>query len=94
MRSKLLLAAAAAILVPAVQAPLAAQAAPTATAEAQDARLTAFLDAEFRAMDAMAGQRAVFDARRAALISQVAVHEARIGQQDAIIAGATGQLRA
>lgn len=75
---------------------------------AQDARLTAELEdrtevsfpadlraaTEPRAMDAMAGQRAVFDARRAALISQVAVHEARIGQQDAIIAGATGQLRA
>ena len=49
MRSKLLLAAAAAILVPALQAPLAAQAAPAASAEAQDARLTAFLDAEFAA---------------------------------------------
>lgn len=75
---------------------------------AQDARLTAELEdraevpfpadlrsaTEPRAMDAMAGQRAVFEARRAALTSQVAVHEARIGQQEAMIAGATGQLRA
>jgi HlyD family secretion protein len=47
-----------------------------------------------RAQDAMAGQRAVFEARRAALTAQVAVQEARIGQQEAIISGATGQLRA
>jgi len=74
---------------------------------AQDARLTAELEDradlvfpaelleanESRAMDAMAGQRAVFDARRAALLSQVSVQEARIGQQEAIIAGASGQLR-
>lgn len=75
---------------------------------AQDARLAAELTdatavtfpedlrnaAEPRAQDAIAGQTAVFEARRAALISQVAVQEARIGQQDAITAGATGQLRA
>lgn len=75
---------------------------------AQDARLSAELEdrpaiafpaglgeaAEPRAADAVAGQRAVFEARRAALTSQVAVQEARIGQQEAIIAGATGQLRA
>ncbi|MBP0463235.1 HlyD family type I secretion periplasmic adaptor subunit [Roseomonas sp. PWR1] len=75
---------------------------------AQDARLAAELDdradiafpadilaaEEPRAMDAMAGQRAVFEARRASLVSQVAVQEARIGQQEAMIAGATGQLRA
>lgn len=75
---------------------------------AQDARLTAELadartvtypaelrDAtEPRAQDAMAGQSAVFEARRASLTSQVSVQEARIGQQEAIIAGATGQLRA
>jgi len=75
---------------------------------AQDARLSAELadrpaiafpaglaeTAEPRAADAVAGQRAVFEARRAALTSQVAVQEARIGQQEAIIAGATGQLRA
>ena len=47
-----------------------------------------------RAQDAIAGQTAVFEARRAALVSQVSVQEARIGQQDAITAGATGQLRA
>ena len=50
--------------------------------------------AEPRATDAAAGQRAVFEARRAALTSQVAVQEARIGQQEALISGATGQLRA
>lgn len=75
---------------------------------AQDARLAAELaddrsitfpadlrDAsEARAQDAMTGQTAVFEARRAALISQVAVQEARIGQQEAITAGATGQIRA
>ena len=75
---------------------------------AQDARLAAELadaraidfpaelrDAqEPRAQDAIAGQTAVFEARRAALVSQVSVQEARIGQQDAITAGATGQLRA
>ncbi len=49
--------------------------------------------AEPRAQDAIAGQTAVFEARRAALVSQISVQEARIGQQDAIIAGATGQLR-
>lgn len=75
---------------------------------AQDARLQAELDdaraiafpaelrsaAEPRAQDAMDGQRAVFEARRASLVSQVSVQEARIGQQEAIIAGATGQIRA
>lgn len=75
---------------------------------AQDARLAAELDdraevafpadlvnaGEPRAADSMAGQRAVFEARRASLVSQVAVQEARIGQQEALIAGATGQLRA
>ncbi|MBR0649600.1 HlyD family type I secretion periplasmic adaptor subunit [Roseomonas terrae] len=75
---------------------------------AQDARLAAELDDstsirfptalrnanEPRAEDAMLGQTAVFEARRAALTSQVAVQEARIGQQEAVTAGATGQLRA
>ena len=75
---------------------------------AQDARLAAELaDAraisfpadlreatEPRAQDAMTGQTAVFEARRAALVSQVSVQEARIGQQDALIAGANGLLRA
>jgi len=50
--------------------------------------------AEPRAADAIAGQRAVFEARRAALNSQIAVQEARIGQQEALIAAATGQIRA
>jgi HlyD family secretion protein len=75
---------------------------------AQDARLAAELSGaeaiafpaelagadEPRAQDAIAGQRAVFEARRASLMAQVAVQEARIGQQDALTAGATGQLRA
>jgi HlyD family secretion protein len=75
---------------------------------AQDARLSAELagaeaitfpaelvDAsEPRAQDAIMGQRAVFEARRASLTAQVSVQEARIGQQDAITSGATGQLRA
>ncbi|MBW6397362.1 HlyD family type I secretion periplasmic adaptor subunit [Roseomonas sp. HJA6] len=74
---------------------------------AQDARLAAELDDaraitfpedlrnahEPRAEDAMAGQSAVFEARRASLQGQVAVQEARIGQQEATIAGASGQLR-
>ncbi len=68
-------------------------------AELGDARAVAFPDdlrtaTEPRAQDAIAGQGAVFEARRAALTSQVSVQEARIGQQEAIIAGATGQLRA
>lgn len=49
---------------------------------------------EPRAADAMSGQRAVFEARAASLMSQVAVQEARIGQQEAIISGASGQIRA
>jgi len=75
---------------------------------AQDARLSAELAgtdavtfppelleaAEPRAQDAIMGQRAVFEARRASLMAQVSVQEARIGQQEAITAGATGQLRA
>jgi len=75
---------------------------------AQDARLAAELagaaditfpevlaaSGEPRAADATAGQRAVFEARRASLVSQVSVQEARIGQQEAVIAAATGQLRA
>jgi len=75
---------------------------------AQDARLSAELADrdtiafppdllgadEPRARDAIAGQQAVFVARRASLVAQISVQEARIGQQDAITAGATGQLRA
>lgn len=49
---------------------------------------------EPRAQDAIMGQRAVFEARRASLLAQVAVQEARIGQQEALTAGATGQQRA
>lgn len=47
-----------------------------------------------RARDAVAGQRAVFDARRTSLASQVQVQRARIEQQNAVIASARGQLRA
>lgn len=68
-------------------------------AELEDAREIAFpaelaAAPEPRAQDAIAGQSAVFEARRASLLSQVAVQAARIGQQEAIIAGAGGQLRA
>lgn len=75
---------------------------------AQDARLTAELEDrleipfseelltanEPRAADAVAGQRAVYESRRAALLSQIAVQDARVGQQEAIINGVGGQLRA
>lgn len=69
------------------------------TAELEDLRQPRFADDllasnEPRALDAMAGQRAVFEARRASLTGQIAVQEARIGQQEAIIAGVTGQQRA
>ena len=73
---------------------------------AQDARLTAELsrarDITFppelrastnaRAMDSMAGQRALFEARTASLLSQVQVLQSRIDQQTAVISGARGQL--
>ncbi|MDB5374423.1 MAG: HlyD family type secretion periplasmic adaptor subunit [Belnapia sp.] len=73
---------------------------------AQDARLTAELsrarDITFppellasthpRAIDSIAGQRALFEARTASLLSQVQVLEARVAQQTATIAGARGQL--
>jgi HlyD family secretion protein len=73
---------------------------------AQDARLTAELtkarDISFppellasnhpRAFDSVAGQRALFEARTASLISQLQVLQARIDQQSAIISGARGQL--
>jgi HlyD family secretion protein len=45
-------------------------------------------------MEAMAGQRALFEARQANLNSQVQVLQARIDQQQATIAGARGQLAA
>jgi HlyD family secretion protein len=68
-------------------------------AELADARSVAFpaelrQATEPRAQDAISGQTAVFEARRASMVSQISVQEARIGQQEAIIAGATGQLRA
>lgn len=73
---------------------------------AQDARLTAELararDITFppellestnpRAFDSVTGQRALFEARTASLLSQLQVLQARIDQQSAIIAGARGQL--
>lgn len=45
-----------------------------------------------RALDSVAGQRALFEARMASLASQVQVFQARIDQQQAVIAGARGQL--
>ncbi len=73
---------------------------------AQDARLTAELagarDITFppellasdspRAFDSVTGQRALFEARIASLVSQLQVLQSRIDQQNAIIAGARGQL--
>ncbi|MFC7693704.1 biotin/lipoyl-binding protein [Paeniroseomonas aquatica] len=73
---------------------------------AQDARLTAELaktrDIAFppelvastsaRAMDSMTGQRALFEARTASLLSQIQVLQSRIDQQTAVISGARGQL--
>lgn len=75
---------------------------------AQDARLTAEAlraqDVTFpadllasgnpRAMDAVLGQRALFEARMASLNSQLHVLQARIDQQNAAISGARGQLAA
>lgn len=73
---------------------------------AQDARLTAEAERKReitfpavllasdspRAADAVTGQRALFEARSASLASQVQVLQARIEQQQATIAGASGQL--
>jgi HlyD family secretion protein len=73
---------------------------------AQDARLTAELAqarevtfpaaltsaSNARALDSIAGQRALFEARTASLNSQIQVFQARIDQQQAVIAGARGQL--
>ena len=75
---------------------------------AQDARLAAeaalapeisfpaelLASASPRALDAVLGQRALFEARTASLESQVQVLRARIDQQRAAIAGARGQLAA
>ena len=47
-----------------------------------------------RALEAVVGQRALFEARTAALSGQMQVLEARISQQQAVIAGARGQLGA
>lgn len=47
-----------------------------------------------RALEAMAGQRALFEARRASLASQLLVLEARVTQQQAAITGAEGQIEA
>jgi HlyD family secretion protein len=75
---------------------------------AQDARLTAELSGagaitfpnELKisvnphVMEAVDGQRALFEARAANLNSQVQVLQARVDQQQAVIAGARGQLAA
>ncbi|MDO9708237.1 HlyD family type I secretion periplasmic adaptor subunit [Paracraurococcus lichenis] len=75
---------------------------------AQDARLEAeatnaqevhfpadlLASTEPRAMEAVTGQRALFEAKKANLNSQVQVLQARIDQQNAVIAGARGQLTA
>jgi HlyD family type I secretion membrane fusion protein len=47
-----------------------------------------------RAVGAMTGQRALFEARTASLNSQLLVLRARVDQQSAIISGARGQLQA
>jgi len=47
-----------------------------------------------RAIDAVLGQRVLFEARTANLNSQLRVQRARIDQQQAVIAGARGQLQA
>lgn len=75
---------------------------------AQDARLAAELarapqvtfppdllaSTDPRAQDAVVGQRTLFEARQASLNSQVQVLQARIEQQNGVIAGARGQLDA
>src|SRR3954453_5229769 len=75
---------------------------------AQDARLAAEFDraaqipfpedlrasTDPRAMEAVNGQRALFEARQANLNSQVQVLQARVDQQTAVIPGARGQLSA
>jgi HlyD family type I secretion membrane fusion protein len=82
----------------ATRAALAAQAARLA-AEAEDAPAIPFPDwlrasEDPRAREAMAGQAALFAARRAALESQLAIAEAREQQGRASIEAAQGQLRA
>nr|WP_314071134.1 HlyD family type I secretion periplasmic adaptor subunit [uncultured Roseococcus sp.] len=68
-------------------------------AEAADASAISFpadlaSAGNFRAQEAMAGQRALFDARQASLASQLTVLESRVSQQQAAIAGAEGQIEA
>jgi len=69
------------------------------SAEAANAREVAFPPAlttagHARADEVMAGQRALFEARQASLMSQVMVLETRVAQQEAVIVGAQGQLAA
>lgn len=47
-----------------------------------------------RAIEAMNGQRTLFEARKANLNSQVQVLQARVEQQNAVLTGARGQLAA
>jgi HlyD family secretion protein len=47
-----------------------------------------------RAAEAMTNQQTLFEARRAALVAQIQVQQARIDQQQAVINGAEGQIRA
>ncbi|MBR0648010.1 HlyD family type I secretion periplasmic adaptor subunit, partial [Plastoroseomonas hellenica] len=47
-----------------------------------------------RAAEAMASQQTLFEARRAALLAQTQVQQARIEQQQAVISSAEGQIRA
>jgi HlyD family secretion protein len=75
---------------------------------AQDARLAAevaqeptirfpeelLASQEPRAREAVAGQRALFEARKANLASQLQVFQQRVEQQRAVIAGARGQVAA
>ncbi|WP_431285038.1 HlyD family type I secretion periplasmic adaptor subunit [Humitalea sp. 24SJ18S-53] len=47
---------------------------------------------DVRAMEAVAGQRALFEARRASLLSQLQVLESRAAQQNSVRAGAASQV--
>jgi HlyD family secretion protein len=68
-------------------------------AEAEGAAAVVFppdlaLSENFRAREAMTGQRALFEARTASLASQLMVLESRVSQQQAAISGAEGQIGA
>ncbi|TCH96311.1 HlyD family type I secretion periplasmic adaptor subunit [Roseococcus sp. SYP-B2431] len=68
-------------------------------AEAEGAPSIAFpadllVSENLRAREAMAGQRALFEARTASLASQLMVLESRVAQQQAAISGAEGQIEA